>query len=145
MGRDRSPYRSDSGGKSASSGERRTACRSAAVEQLVRLGWDDGQEVRHALALLVDIGQGGALVVVDAPLHTGQAIRIGLERADPIEWIEATVVRVRKGIWRRRRVQMAFREPCPYAFYKAAVHGLTSLAEGITRPDSTEFDRRYWR
>jgi hypothetical protein len=75
-------------------------------------------------ARLLDISQTGALVLSEAVPPANQRVWLRLKSPQVTDWVEVVL----KGEspepqeTHRHRVRLAFRETCPYDFFKAAVY-----------------------
>ena len=73
--------------------ERRTAERRPASDNIARLLWDDGAEVRESHALLVDVSRDGARFFAELTPPEGHEICLRLESPSRTGWVSARVVR----------------------------------------------------
>ena len=97
----------------------------------MRLAWAGEKGFRTDPALLRNLSLGGALALFGDRLAAGARVRVSLRDDEPAEWIEATVVRVR-----RSRVlfpgpflvNLRFAEGCPYHVFKTVVGGMGPCA-----------------
>ena len=82
---------------------------------------------------------GARLVALGLP-PCGQPVWIRLQEPTKTDWIEAKVMRITES----GEIGLAFPGSCPYALYRAMVHGGT-----LDRPQhqsvSPDFDGRDWR
>ena len=81
-------------------------------------------QMRSCGALVLDVSYTGISLVSEATPRGGQTVFVRLERPQPSAWVEGVV----RSIATRERiddllVRLAFREPCPYEFFKTAVYG----------------------
>ncbi|SIO60830.1 hypothetical protein SAMN05444166_6539 [Singulisphaera sp. GP187] len=102
--------------------ERRSMPRHKTRPFQVWLGWKkNGDTFVANTARLVDVSRGGAqLLVVDPPRERSR-VWVCLGKPTPSDCLEATVLEVRKARQKVCTVRLAFREPCPHAFFEAAV------------------------
>jgi hypothetical protein len=75
-------------------------------------------------ALMINISRGGARVFLDTPPPRGRAVWVYLETPSERAVVKARVVEVRPTAQGQCSVRVAFRQPCPLAFFEAAVCGL---------------------
>jgi hypothetical protein len=105
--------------------ERRRLPRHAVVESRVWVGWRRGEAgVLAGDALLINLSRGGALVFLDERPPRDRPVWIGLETSGQADCIEARVVAIAAARLGQCAVRLAFLEPCPYAFFEAALCGL---------------------
>jgi hypothetical protein len=79
--------------------------------------------MRSCGARILDISYTGVSLVSEAPLNGGQVIYVRLEGPETTEWVECVLRGVSPREDRTYLVRLAFRETCPYDFFKAAVYG----------------------
>ncbi|HEV3165456.1 MAG TPA: PilZ domain-containing protein [Isosphaeraceae bacterium] len=127
--------------KGSQSKDRRVAHRYSPNEKVITcLGWQDAETYRYAQAEIVNISVSGLLLEADESPPQGQAVWLRLEEPHPTDWVEATVVPPHPGCRNPRTVRVAFRESCPYPFFKAVVNGfngqdrLMSLPQDLKNP-----------
>jgi len=104
--------------------DRRRSPRVPPAEQRLWLGWRKERDFFVIRAELMNISQGGALLLVEEPPLKGQAVWLRLEGPTPIEDVSAVVIetsRIGRGEY---GVRISFREPFPTGFYQAAIEGL---------------------
>ncbi len=108
-------------------GERRGSDRMPAVPGLARLCWQGRRGPRVGTAVLRNVGRGGALAVTSQPPPVGATVSIRLLGPVPSDWVEATVLDVRRGDYQAiqstpdvRTIRLAFHRACPGAFLAAA-------------------------
>jgi hypothetical protein len=105
--------------------ERRRLPRHAVVESQVWLGWKRGEAGFLAgAALLINLSRGGALVFLDERPPRDRPVWICLGMPDPVLYVEAQVVAIEVARLGQCAARLAFHEPCPYAFFEAAICGL---------------------
>jgi hypothetical protein len=109
--------------------ERRRSPRHPPTEHRLWLGWRTERDFVVVHADLMNISQGGALMLVSEPPPRGSLTWLRLEGPTPIEDVCALVIETVRMGRNEHGVRVAFREPFPPEFYQAAVEGL-SLAEG---------------
>lgn len=126
--------------------DRRRSTRHEAREHRLWLGWRKHGDFFATAAELVNISQGGALLLVDEPPALRETVWLRLEGPSPIEDACAIVIdsaRIGPG---EHSVRISFREPFPIAFYHAAIDGLEALSNSRNRiktfaPDETASQR----
>jgi hypothetical protein len=102
--------------------DRRLMPRHQVARPLVWLGWSRGNEAYFSNpARLANISRGGALVFVADPPPEGVSVWICLGEPEPSLCLEATALEVRTASRKECTVRLRFREPCPHAFFNAAV------------------------
>jgi hypothetical protein len=104
--------------------DRRRSPRVPPTEQRLWLGWRKERDFFVTRAGLMNISQGGALLLVGEPPLKGQPVWLRLEGPTPIEDVSAVVIettRIGRGEY---GVRISFREPFPTDFYDAAIEGL---------------------
>jgi hypothetical protein len=127
---------------SAAPSDRRSTPRFAPVDGHAWFAWDRGDKTSAVAALLLDISQDGAALVVDDVPAEGLVAWVR-PRSDPKpEWVEAVV----RGVERTPRgphlVRVAFRTPCPWEALRSALYGLTQYLGGDAPPTPPRrFDR----
>ncbi len=106
--------------------DRRRAERYAAAEDQAWIGWWEGRLYRKAPAVLVDISLGGAKLIVENGPPRRVTVWICVAGSCKTEWVEGVSVDVTRNLSGSAEVRIAFREPCPYAFFKVVVYGVGS-------------------
>jgi hypothetical protein len=107
--------------------ERRRAPRYEAVESQVWLGWWRGEAgFLASSAVIINLSRGGAFIFLDDEPPADQPVWICLGMPDPVGFVEARVVAVKKSRQGQCAARLEFREPCPYSFFEAAVCGLSA-------------------
>jgi hypothetical protein len=132
------------------SSDRRLSPRYPVVKNRAFLAWRTEAESCETAARLLNISNGGALVLAERQPVRGKAVWIRLGEPVATEWVEARIVRMVKLpglLWFRKAshlVQLCFTEPCPYQLFKSATHG-EQLDAAPPEPTLPEHDNRYWR
>jgi hypothetical protein len=90
------------------------------------LGWKEGEEYHYSSAKLANISVAGALVLPTALPPVGQPFWLRIDDPRCQEWIEATIVEAKDSLLGQKTLRLAFRESCPYSFFKAAVSGFNA-------------------
>jgi hypothetical protein len=123
----------------AVAGERRLSPRDPAVANGARLEWWEGDTSRDTAARLVDISEGGALVVADVPPPLAQAVWLRVVDPAPTDWVKATVVRHGGP----HEAGLAFADRCPADLYMAATLGINpvGLLGEVVLSDADPCDR----
>jgi hypothetical protein len=98
----------------------RTSPRHSVLENRARLEWCEGSEVYRAAARLVNLCEGGALLITEGMPPLDHPVWCRLEEPTPTDWIRAKVVRHGGD----REVGLSFPTSCPYDFGLAATLGL---------------------
>jgi hypothetical protein len=105
--------------------ERRRAPRHEVVESQVWLGWWRGSSgFLASSAVIINLSRGGAFIFLDEKPPKDEPVWICLGMPDPVGFVEARVVEVTVSRQGQCAARIAFREPCPYGFFEAAVCGL---------------------
>jgi hypothetical protein len=113
---------------------RRASPRYATYEARISLQWWEGGLAHETTALLLNIGDGGALLRADHPPPLHQPIRVHLERPERADWVDARVVRL-CGL---HEVGVTFRDVCPKSFL-----ALTTCTGRVERDATTPLE--LWR
>src|SRR5262249_20480009 len=108
-------------------GDRRRSPRVPPTEHGLWLGWRHERDFVVVRAELMNISQGGALLVVEEPPLKGQHVWLRLAGPTPIEDVSAVVIETSRIGRGEHGVRIAFREPFPPEFYHAAIEGLGIL------------------
>jgi hypothetical protein len=93
------------------------------VECLAWVGWKSWRRFHMNDALVVNISRGGALVFLDAPPPTDRDVWVFLESPERNAVVKARVQQVQTTATGQCAAHVGFAEPCPYAFFEAAVCG----------------------
>src|SRR5947209_3716545 len=107
--------------------DRRRSPRVPPTEQRLWLGWRKERDFFVIRADLMNISQGGALLLVEEPPQKGQPVWLRLEGPTPIEDVSAVVIETSRIGRGEHGVRISFREPFPPEFYHAAIEGLHVL------------------
>ena len=99
----------------------RTSARHATVENRARLEWWEGNQIHESDAQLVNISDGGALLIAESPPPLHQAVWCRLSEPTPTDWIKASVVRHGEP----REIGLSFPASCPFDFILTTTLGLT--------------------
>jgi hypothetical protein len=110
---------------------RRESDRQSVVVNRARLEWWEKDAAYESPATLVNISQGGALLIAENPPPVDQQVWLRFEEPTTTDWVKARVVRNDSS----PTTGLAFPQPCPYDFYMAAVLGF-NLDGLITRPST---------
>jgi hypothetical protein len=124
---------------------RRAATRYASKADAV-FGWGEGDEGRAAPAVLLDVSEGGAAVLVggEYPPTSGTA-RIRLAGISPESpWIEVEICNTRRVRRQVTAVHFRFLSGCSYRFFREAMSNAKMDGPAATF-ESAEFDTRLWR
>jgi hypothetical protein len=103
-----------------------------------RLGWWEGTEFRVAVALLKNVSRSGVAALAEASPPPGETAWLNLLGLSD-EWVEATIIDVRKNRWMRRvprLVRMHLSQTCPDDFYRMAIRGLHLASQPPSHPNS---------
>ena len=106
-------------------GERRSATRHH-VECLSWIGWKGWRRFEMKDALLVNLSRGGAQIFLDTPPPTDRAVWVFLEIPGQTTTVKGRVLETRTTDQGQCLVRIRFGQPCPYAFFEAAVCGLAA-------------------
>lgn len=82
--------------------------------------WQNEDKVIGLNAVLIDISQGGAMVMSPVLIPKNQIIQVALKVGAPKTWLSAVVV----GVIESRRwnqIRLEFRKPCPDPILQAAL------------------------
>jgi hypothetical protein len=120
--------------------DRRRSTRHLAREHRLWLGWRRRGDFFVIAAELVNISQGGALLLVDQPPDIRETVWLRLEGPSPIEDACALVIESARVGACEHSVRISFREPFPIAFYHAAIEGLEAIGGTRNRINTLEFD-----
>ena len=101
--------------------ERRTHPRLPAAANTAHLEWWQGGAYRSSVARLVDISEGGAMLIAEQRPHVSQGLWLRLRGPVETPWIGGQVVRVAG----ENTVAVAFDRPCPRDFFESAVLGIS--------------------
>lgn len=107
--------------------DRRRSPRHSPSEDGLWLGWRKDGDFFVVHAELMNISQGGALILVEEPPHRGESVWLRLAGPTPIEDVSAVVIETMRIGRGEHGVRVAFREPFPPEFYHAAMVGLEPL------------------
>jgi hypothetical protein len=118
--------------------DQRSGERLPAVRNRTRLEWWTKQKPHETSARLVNISEGGALLVAEEAPPLKQDVWLRLEEPTPTDWIKATVLR--RG--EPDETVLSFPEGCPYDFYMAAVFGFN--LDGLLSPPVSEPASSLW-
>ena len=121
--------------------DRRSAIRYPVSGIPALVAWSGERGFRMDDALLRNLSLGGALALTDERLPDEGRVRVSLGDVTPPEWLEATIVRVRKSrilLPGPFLVSLQFSEACPYEVFKRVVSGFGGRGE-VTVP---ELERR---
>ena len=100
--------------------DRRAAVREPAVANRVEVEWWAGDSIRRTKGRMLNISQGGALIVTDVAPPLGQSVWLHVEAPARTDEIGARVVRVNG----EHEIGLSFSNPCPYDLYLAATLGI---------------------
>jgi len=127
-------------GPIATLAERRRSGRTLAAGR-ARLCWQDRDGPMVTTADLRDVGAGGAMAVARRSPPVGANVSIRVLAPVPSDWVEATVLDVRRGDSHAilpdpavKTIRFAFRRACPAAFLDAA-----AVPEGDEASHTVEF------
>jgi hypothetical protein len=98
----------------------RTSPRRSVLENRTRLEWCEGGEVYESAARLINLSEGGALLIAESPPPLGHVVWCRLEAPTPTDWIRANVIRQGDA----REIGLSFPASCPDDFTLAATLGL---------------------
>jgi hypothetical protein len=105
--------------------ERRRSPRHMVVESQVWLGWWRGEAgFLASSAVIINLSRGGAFIFLDEEPPRDLPVWICLGMPDPVGFVEARVLGIKKSRQGQCAARLEFREPCPYGFFEAAVCGL---------------------
>jgi hypothetical protein len=99
--------------------DRRASRRYETCGGSISLQWWTGGVAHEAAACLLNIGDGGASLMIDDPPPLGQSVRIRLERTGRTDWIDGRVIR-RCGL---HQIAVEFGGVCPKSFFAPTTRG----------------------
>ncbi|MGE3819466.1 MAG: hypothetical protein AB7I30_08525 [Isosphaeraceae bacterium] len=88
-------------------------------EARVWVGWWDGAEFQIQRGSLVNLGRGGARLVLSRRLAPGRTVWVCVGRPDPVDSIEARVLEAGAGP-SGHVTRLRFHAPCPAGFLQAS-------------------------
>jgi hypothetical protein len=106
--------------------ERRAESRHTEVECQAWVGWKTWRRFRLTNALVVNLSRGGAQVFLDAPPPADATVWVYLETPSKKAIVKGQVREVCSTSGGQCVVRLQFSEPCPFAFFEAAVCGLAA-------------------
>jgi hypothetical protein len=109
--------------------DRRQSERFSASEDQAWVGWWEGRLFRKSPATLINISQGGAMIVAGVAPPRRATAWVCLEGPNRSEWVEGMAIEVTKLDDGTASVRLAFRELCPYSFFEVAIYGPPSPEE----------------
>jgi hypothetical protein len=80
-------------------------------------------KMQSCRAFILDLSHTGALLVCDAAPVEGQSVWVRLDGPETSAWVEGSLRGVSIREPGKFLVRLAFRDACPYDFFKAAVYG----------------------
>lgn len=101
--------------------------RSTVTEDQAWIGWWEERLYRKSPAALLDISQGGVRLASEFAPPCRSTAWVCLSGQRKTEWVEGTVLEVRRHPTGTFEVRLAFREICPYAFFEVAVYGFPTM------------------
>jgi hypothetical protein len=105
--------------------DRRRSERHDAVEYRLWIAWWQQHEFVVLSAELVNISEGGVLVITAEAPEEGQSVWMRLEGTEPIADVRAVTLEIAPaGSSGNSLVRLQFTVPCPANFYETAVAGL---------------------
>jgi hypothetical protein len=104
--------------------DRRAELRHNTVECLAWVGWKVWREFKMKDALVVNISRSGAQIFVDAPPPADRPVWLYLETPREKTIVKARVQSLTTTAAGQCAAHVSFLEPCPYAFFEAAVCGM---------------------
>jgi PilZ domain len=96
------------------------------VECLAWVGWKSWRRFTMNDALIVNLSRGGALIFLDEPPPRYRPVWVFLETPGQQTIVKAQVCAIQTTAQGQCSIRIVFDEPCPYAFFEAAVCGLTA-------------------
>ena len=105
------------------SDERRREPRQSGVECLARVGWRVWGRLKSIDVLIINISRGGAQVFLDSRPPARRSIWLFLESTSGARVAKARVLKLRELASGQIVAHVAFRKPCSFAFFEAAVCG----------------------
>ena len=100
--------------------DRRASVREPAVANRVCVEWWVGDQIYSTTGRMLNISEGGALVVADVTPPLGQSVWLHVEAPAVTDEVGARVAR----LGQRNEVGLSFATPCPYDLYLAATLGI---------------------
>jgi len=110
--------------------DRRAEVRHAEVECRAWVGWKGWRRFHMSNALVVNLSRGGALVFLDTPPPPGRDLWVYLESPAGKAVVKARAVEICTTAGGQCTARVAFREPCPFSVFEAAVCGLAAVHPG---------------
>lgn len=104
--------------------DRRGSDRHDHVECLAWIGWKTFRRFHTNHALIINLSRGGAQIFVDVPPPAGRPIWVFLETPGQNAVVKAKVRETCTTSQGQCMIRVEFSQPCPYAFFEAAVCGL---------------------
>jgi PilZ domain-containing protein len=122
--------------------DRRMAPRYSPNEEVrVCVAWRNGEEYQYVAARIGNVSVSGALLLADGTPPADQPLWVRLDDPSSAEWVAAELIEARREARDRHVLRLAFRDGCPYAFFKASVNGfkadegLMSLPQDLKHPE----------
>lgn len=100
--------------------DRRATRRETVVANRVCIEWWSGDQMRRTVGRMLNISEGGALVIADPRPPLGQSVWFRVETPARTDEIGARVVRVGES----DEIGLSFPRPCPYDLYLVATLGI---------------------
>lgn len=107
--------------------DRRAEPRHGQVECQAWVGWRSWRRFHTNNALVIDISRGGARIFLDKAPPTKRPVWVFLETPGQKAIVKARVAGVESTPSGQCLARVAFHEPCPFAFFEAAVCGLAAI------------------
>ena len=112
--------------KSVRAEERRTEDRHDPFECKAWVGWKTWRQFHMNSALVINLSRGGARIFLDTPPPPGKDLWVFLETPGQNAVVKGRAVEVVTVVGGQCTVRLAFSQPCPFAFFEAAVCGLAA-------------------
>ena len=101
--------------------ERRKSLRHPCVENLIELEWHDRDEMQRTTGRILNVTDGGALLLSNPLPGFGQRLYVRMKRPIRTDWVEVKVIRQ---VAHQKKVAIVFGTACPYDLVLGAALGI---------------------
>ncbi len=111
------------------------------------LSWCDGSSSLEQPARLIDLSLHGCLLELKKlPGKTGrQSVRLRFPAAASEEWVDGIVCSIRKPMFKRCQIRIAFLDSFPYQTFKKLVYGRDDFCGSLPEDAPAHEQDHYWR
>jgi hypothetical protein len=129
------------------SSDRRRSCRYQVLFPGALLGWREGSGLIELPARFIDLSLHGCMLELERTPDRAeqQPVLVRAVAASSEDWVEGVVLSIRKPLFKRCRIRIAFRDSFSYESFKKLVYGKEELLDSQPGEIPEHEQNHYWK